>query len=111
MCFSRRIGQRSDTIAAFATHATRSLSPSTCTSSATRPRGSGPIYAAVTCRGSYLSMFDTQYISKWRQLKTFLAQIGSALPLITDPPVRLYDDQKGRTTIEIAIWGAFLSKS
>jgi hypothetical protein len=44
-------------------------------------------------------------------LKTFLTQSGSALPLTLDPPVRLYDDQKGRTTIKIAIWGVFLPKT
>jgi hypothetical protein len=42
-------------------------------------------------------------------LKTFLTQVGSALTLTPDPPVRLHDDQKGGTTIEITIWGAFLS--
>jgi hypothetical protein len=44
-------------------------------------------------------------------LKTFLTQSGSALPLTLDPPIRLYDDQKGRTTIKIAILGVFLPKT
>jgi hypothetical protein len=50
------------------------------------------------------------YYKERRQLKTFLTQIGPALPLTLDPPVRLRDDQKGGTTIKIAIWGAFLPK-
>jgi hypothetical protein len=44
-------------------------------------------------------------------MKTFLTQIGLALPLTLDPPVMLRDDQKGGTTIEIVIWGAFLPKT
>jgi hypothetical protein len=51
------------------------------------------------------------YYKDRRQLKTFLTQFGSALPLTLDPPVRLRDDQKGGTTIKIAIWGEFLSKT
>jgi hypothetical protein len=43
-------------------------------------------------------------------LKTFLTQFEPALPLTPDPPVRLHDDQKGGTAIEIAIWRAFLPK-
>jgi hypothetical protein len=43
-------------------------------------------------------------------LKTFLTQFGPALPLTLDTPVKLHDDQKGGTTIEIAIWRAFLPK-
>jgi hypothetical protein len=46
-----------------------------------------------------------------KQLKTFLTQFGSVLPLTSDPPVRLHDDQRGGTTIKIAIWRAFLLKS
>jgi hypothetical protein len=44
-------------------------------------------------------------------LKTFLTQFGPALPLTPDPTVRLRDDQKGGTTIEIIIWRAFLPKT
>jgi hypothetical protein len=51
------------------------------------------------------------YYKERRQLKTFLTQFRRVLPLTPDPPVRLDDDQKGGTTIEIAIWGAFLPKT
>jgi hypothetical protein len=44
-------------------------------------------------------------------LKTFLTQLGPALPLTPDQPVKLRDDQKCGTTIKIAIWGAFLPKT
>jgi hypothetical protein len=51
------------------------------------------------------------YYKERRQLKTFLTQFGSALPLTLDPPVRLRDDQKGGATIKITIWGVFLQKT
>jgi hypothetical protein len=44
-------------------------------------------------------------------LKTFITQFGPSLPLTPGPPVRLRDDQKGGTTIEIVIWRAFLPKT
>jgi hypothetical protein len=43
-------------------------------------------------------------------LKIFLTQIRPALPLTLDPPVSLRDDQKGGTTIKIAISGVFPPK-
>jgi hypothetical protein len=50
------------------------------------------------------------YYKERRKLKTFLTQFGPVLPLTSDPPVRLHDDKNCGTTIEIAIWGAFLPK-
>jgi hypothetical protein len=55
--------------------------------------------------------FSNLYYKERRQLKTFLTQFGPALPLMPDPPVRLRDDQKGGTTIEIAIRKVFLPKT
>jgi hypothetical protein len=51
------------------------------------------------------------YYKERRQLKTFLTQFGPILPLTSDPPVKLHDDQKGGTTIKITIWEAFLPKT
>jgi hypothetical protein len=56
-------------------------------------------------------IYQYLYYKERRQLKIFLTQFGSALPLMPDPPVRLPDDQKGGTTIKIAIWGTFLPKT
>jgi hypothetical protein len=39
-------------------------------------------------------LMHSPYYKERRQLKTFLTQIGPALPLTLDPPVRLRDDQK-----------------
>jgi hypothetical protein len=50
------------------------------------------------------------YYKERRQLKIFLTQIRPALPLTPDPPVRLRDDQKGGTTIKIAISEVFPPK-
>jgi hypothetical protein len=39
------------------------------------------------------------YYKERRQLKTFLTQIGPALPLTPDPPIRLHDDQKAEMAV------------
>jgi hypothetical protein len=44
-------------------------------------------------------------------LKFFHTQCRPTLPLTPDPPVKFRDDKKGGTTVKIAIWRAFLSKS
>jgi hypothetical protein len=59
-------------------------------------------------QSSSIILYLSLYYKERRQLKIFLTQFWSALPLPLDPPVRLHDDQKGGTTIKIAIWGAFL---
>jgi hypothetical protein len=64
----------------------------------------------IICIDLYVFEHDIHLYKERRQLKTFLTQFGSALPLTPNPPVRLHDDQKGGTTIELAIWGAFLPK-
>jgi hypothetical protein len=57
--------------------------------------------------------FYNKYLSykERKQLKTFLTQFRLALALTPDPPVRLHNDKKCGTTIEIAIWRAFLQKT
>jgi hypothetical protein len=42
-----------------------------------------------------------------KQFKTFLTLFGPVLALTPDPPVRLQKDQRGGTTVEITIWGAW----
>jgi hypothetical protein len=54
--------------------------------------------------------FTSLYYKERRQLKTFLTQFGPALPLMSDPLVRLHDDKKRWNDHRIAIWGAFLKK-
>jgi hypothetical protein len=51
------------------------------------------------------------YYKERNEIKTILTRFGPALPLTSDPPVRLHVDQKGRTTIKITISRAFLPKT
>jgi hypothetical protein len=66
------------------------------------------MYMTFTCSNAWAYLLV--YYKERRQLKTFLTQFVPVLPLTSDSPIRLRDDQTGGTTIEIAIWGAFLPK-
>jgi hypothetical protein len=44
--------------------------------------------------GRLQTSYEMHVSKERRQLKIFLTQFGSALPLTPDPPIRLHDDKK-----------------
>ena len=46
-----------------------------------------------------------------KQLKTFLTQTGSVVPLTSDPHARVKRGERGWRPIKISSWSVFLSKS